>query len=211
MMGGMENVESRSWAVRESYSARSREYSDLFGSVTSAHPSDRALIASWAETVAGPVLDAGCGPGQWTSFLAERGLPVSGVDLVPEFVERARAQHPGLSFEVGSYEALDTPPGTLGGVLSWYSLIHHSPKDIGTPLAEFARVIRSGGGLLVGFFEGPTVEAFDHAVSTAYRWPVVALAQELVDAGFEIVETHTRSGSGYRPHGAIAAVRRHTP
>lgn len=210
MMGGMENTESRSCAVQESYSARSQEYSDLFGSVASAHPLDRALIASWAETVAGPVLDAGCGPGQWTSFLAERGLPVCGVDLVPEFVGCARAQYPGLSFEVGSFEALDTPPGTLGGVLSWYSLIHHNPKDIRTPLAEFARVIRSGGGLLVGFFEGPTVEALDHAVTTAYRWPVAGLAQNLVDAGFEVVEAHTRTGSGYRPHGAITAVRRST-
>lgn len=205
----MENSSLPSCAVRQSYSARAQEYADLFGSVTSAHPLDLALIGNWADTVAGPVLDAGCGPGQWTKFLAGRGLAVSGVDLVPEFVERARAQYPGHSFEIGSFEALDTPSGGLGGVLSWYSLIHHSPNDIRIPIAEFARVIRSGGGLLLGFFEGPTVEAFDHAVATAYRWPVAALAQQLTDAGFEVVETHTRRESGCRPHGAITAVRSH--
>ncbi|WP_174562988.1 class I SAM-dependent methyltransferase [Rhodococcus maanshanensis] len=195
--------------VRESYSARSQEYVDLLGSMTSTHPSDRALVRSWAATLTGPVLDAGCGPGQWTDFLAtECGQAVSGIDLVPEFVGRARLEYPDLTFEVGGFEALHAATGSLGGVLSWYSLIHHRPQEIRTPLAEFARVIRPGGGVLVGFFEGAAVGPFDHAVTTAYRWPVAELGQELVTAGFEVIETHTRTGSGYRPHGAIAARRR---
>ncbi|MFD4184066.1 class I SAM-dependent methyltransferase, partial [Rhodococcus sp. NPDC058514] len=193
--------------VRESYSARSQEYTDLLGSMTSTHPSDRALVSSWAAALTGPVLDAGCGPGQWTDFLAECGPAASGIDLVPEFVGRARMQYPNRSFDVGSFEALDAAPESLGGVLAWYSLIHHRPQDIQTPLAEFARVIRPGGGLLVGFFEGATAGTFDHAVTTAYRWPMAELSRELVTAGFEVIETHTRTGSGYRPHGAITARR----
>lgn len=206
----MENTNTQPGdTVRESYSARSREYMDLLGSMTSTHPSDRALVSSWAATLAGPVLDAGCGPGQWTGFLAECGLAASGIDLVPAFVERANLQYPDLSFEVGSFEVLDAATDSLGGVLSWYSLIHHLPQDIQAPLSEFARVIRPGGGLLVGFFEGVSVEAFDHAATRGYRWPVAALSQELATAGFEVIETHARTGSGYRPHGAITA-RRHS-
>ncbi|MGW0176278.1 class I SAM-dependent methyltransferase [Rhodococcus sp. NPDC003322] len=196
--------------VRASYSARSQEYVDLFGSIASTHPSDRALVSSWAATLTGPVLDAGCGPGQWTDFLAERGLAARGIDLVPEFIDRARTQYPDLSFEVGGFEALDAATGSLGGVLSWYSLVHHSPQDIRTPMAEFARVIRPGGGLLVGFFEGETLDSFDHAVTTAHRWPAAELGRELATAGFEVVETHTRTGTGHRPHGAIAARRQGT-
>ena len=196
--------------VRESYSARSQEYADLFGSMTSTHPSDRALVRSWAAALTGPVLDAGCGPGQWTDFLAACGVAASGIDLVPEFVERARVRYPRLSFDVGDFEAVDAAAESLGGVLSWYSLIHHSPQDIQIPLAEFARVIRPGGGLLVGFFEGATVDTFDHAVTTAHRWPVAELSEQLVTAGFEVTETHTRTGSGYRPHGAITARRQIT-
>ncbi|BAH48740.1 class I SAM-dependent methyltransferase [Rhodococcus opacus] len=196
--------------VRESYSARSQEYADLFGSMTSTHPSDRALVRSWAAALTGPVLDAGCGPGQWTDFLAACGVAASGIDLVPEFVERARVRYPRLSFDVGDFEAVDAAAESLGGVLSWYSLVHHSPQDIQIPLAEFARVIRPGGGLLVGFFEGATVDTFDHAVTTAHRWPVAELSEQLVTAGFEVTETHTRTGSGYRPHGAITARRQIT-
>lgn len=119
-------------------------------------------------------------------------------------------EYPDLSFEVGSFEAVDAATESLGGVLSWYSLIHHSPQDIQTPLAEFARVIRPGGGLLVGFFEGATVGSFDHAVTTGYRWPVAELSQELVTAGFEVIEAHTRTASDSRPQGAITARRQST-
>ena len=36
----------------------------------------------------GRVLDLGCGPGHWSAFLHARGADVTGVDQVPEFVER---------------------------------------------------------------------------------------------------------------------------
>jgi len=39
-------------------------------------------------------------------------------------------------------------------VLSWYSTIHHEPARIDVPLAEFARVLRPGGLLALGFFDG---------------------------------------------------------
>ncbi|WP_433610677.1 class I SAM-dependent methyltransferase [Prescottella agglutinans] len=168
MIDGTENVGARTGdIVREAYAGRSREYVDLFGSMTSTHPSDRTPVGSWA----------------------------------------ARAQYPHLSFGLGSFETLDAGAESLGEVLAWYSLIHHRPQDIRISLAEFARVIRPGGGLLVGFFEGPMVEPFDHAATRAYRWPVAELRRELAAAGFEVVETHTRTGSGQRPHGAVTARR----
>lgn len=55
-------------------------------------------------------------------------------------------RYPDVSFDVGDFEALDAATDSLGGLLSWYSLIHQIPEEIQTPLAEFARVIRPGGG-----------------------------------------------------------------
>lgn len=180
----------------------------MFGSMESTHPTDRALVRHWADGLTGHVLDAGCGPGQWTDFLASGGTSAHGLDLVPAFVARARQQYPGLRFELGCSEALPDAPGSLGGVLAWYSLIHHDPESIHIPLSEFARVIEPGGSLLVGYFEGATVERFDHAVTSAYRWPADELARQLVATGFDVVESHTRTAPGHRPHGAIAARRR---
>lgn len=73
------------------------------------------------------------------------------------------------------------------------------------PLLEFSRVLKSGGTLLLGFFEGPTVEVFDHAVAPAYRWPVGVMSAELNSAGFDVVESHIRKAVDHRPHAAIIA------
>jgi SAM-dependent methyltransferase len=194
-------------AVSDAYSRRAAEYTELFGSMSAAHPSDRQLVATWAGGIAGQVIDAGCGPGQWTNFLNELGRPARGVDLVPEFIERARLAYPGIPFQVGSLNDLDVDTGTVGGVLAWYSLIHQQPNTIGIPLLEFHRILSPGGTLLVGFFEGLVVERFDHAIIPAYRWSVNALCDELTVAGFEVLETHVRTTAGQRPQGAIVAQR----
>lgn len=197
--------------VENAYSHRASEYIEHLGAMEAVHPSDRQLVRSWAHGIDGPVIDAGCGPGHWTNYMVDQGAAASGVDLVHDFISSAQARFPGVRYDVGSIDHLDAEPGTLGGVLCWYGLIHHSPDAVERTLAEFARVIRPDGGLLLGFFEGPAVERFDHAVTTAYRWPVNRMSQELHQAGFDVVEIHTRTGRGYRPHAAIVAQRAGSP
>ncbi|MCR2826497.1 class I SAM-dependent methyltransferase [Microbacterium sp. zg.Y909] len=185
------------------YSARASEYADVVGSMSAVHPSDRHLVEAWAESAAGRVLDAGCGPGHWTNHLASLGVDVHGIDLVPEFIDHARATYPAARFDLGSIDAIDEPDSALDGILSWFSTIHHEPSQITTPLAEFARTLRPGGTLLLGYFHGGSVEAFDHAVVRAYRWPTHHLHAALEAVGFEIIETHQRAERGRRPVGAI--------
>lgn len=193
----------------QAYSRRAKEYAELFASMSTVHPSDRQLVDTWADTVTGRVIDAGCGPGQWTNHLVQNGVCASGVDLSEELIAFARTAHSEVSFEIDDLDRLGVGTGSLGGLLSWYSLIHHEPSTIQVPLTEFARVLRPSGGLLIGFFEGPMVEKFDHVVSAAYAWPVTELSGELHEAGFDVIESHTRTtAQGHRPHGAIVARRR---
>ena len=193
--------------VEAAYSARAADYVDQLGSVAALHPSDRALISSWATQVEGPIVDAGCGPGHWTAYLVGHGSDVRGVDQVPEFIDHAHRTYPHVSFELGNFDQLHDASRSVGGILAWYSLIHHEPSAVRAALEEFARVLRPDGSLLLGFFLGPAVEPFDHAVVTAYRWSPEALSTELRAAGFDVIETHTRIGRNPkpRPHGAIVA------
>ncbi|GAB3098244.1 class I SAM-dependent methyltransferase [Isoptericola nanjingensis] len=206
-------MSSSARAASAAYAARAQEYTDLFGSMDAVHDDDRALVERWAAGLTGRVVDAGCGPGHWTDFLARRGLDAEGVDLAEPFLERARAEYPAVPFRRASLADLGVPDGSLGGVLAWYSLIHSPPEAVdGTGvdavLAELARAVAPGGGLLLGFCRGPRVEPFDHAVTTAWFWPVDELAARVERAGFDVVETAERTDPGVRPHGAISARRR---
>ncbi|MCT2591503.1 class I SAM-dependent methyltransferase [Streptomyces sp. N2-109] len=153
-------------------------------------PLDRAVLAAFAESVraagAGPVAELGCGPGPVTAHLRDLGLDVFGVDLSPVMIDLARKAYPDLRFDIGSMDALELADGELGGIASWYSVIHAPPQDIPSYLAEFRRVLAPGGHLLLAFFEseGGPVTTFDHAVVTAYRWPVDDLAKLAGEAGF---------------------------
>lgn len=89
-----------------------------------------------------------------------------------------------------------------------YSLTHMTPRELPTVLAELARVLKPQGHLLVGFFDGQSSEALDHAITRAYYWSVGRMSQHLQDAGFEVLDVETRQDPGQRPHAAIAAIGR---
>ncbi len=177
-------------AVAAAYNDVADLYADLARTYLAGVPLDRALLAAFAELVrtsgAGLVADVGCGPGYGTAHLRGLGLDVVGFDVSTELLEIARTAHPELRFELASMDALPLVDGAVVGISSWYSIIHTAPEDVSASLREFARVLASGGHLVVAFFEaeGGPVSAFDHKVISAYRWPIGALAGLAHDAGF---------------------------
>lgn len=195
----------RSERVRADYNRRATEYIEALGSLEQMATPDRELICKWRDSSSGPILDAGCGPGHWTLFLCRGDRDVTGVDLSEEFIGHARAACSEAKFECGDFHRLPFPSNHFGGILVWYSLIHTKPSDIPQILGEFARVLRPGGSVLIGFFDGKNGEAFDHAVSSAYFWNPEGMSKALRSAGFKSVECHQRTDPGARPHAAMIA------
>lgn len=132
--------------AEQAYIARAAEYIELFGSIDAAAEFDRDLVLGWALSVDGRIIDVGCGPGQWTAFLADHGVDIEGIDPVPAFVDEAQLRHRGFVFRLGRAERLDVDGASLGGILAWYSLIHMDPDHVDHALNEFARRLRPGGG-----------------------------------------------------------------
>ncbi|UCR88044.1 methyltransferase domain-containing protein [Mycetocola spongiae] len=191
--------------IRAAYALRATEYTAALGSLAATSPADRDLIARWAGELSGPVLDAGCGPGQWTAYLRALGIRARGIDLVPEFISAARDNHPGTDYAVGSFEDPAALGNNLGGILAWYSLIHTDPAQISAVLAGFARALAPGGGLLLGFFEGAWGQPFDHRVHRAYTLAPERLGELLREHGFTVLGEESRQDPGARPHAAIRA------
>lgn len=189
------------------YDAIAVRYAEFVQRELDGLPLDRALLAAFAEYVrasgGGLVAELGCGEGRIAAHLAGLGLDVLGFDLSPTLIQIGRATRPGLRFAVGSMHALPLPDGALGGAVSWYSVIHAEPGDLPGYLAEFTRVLRPGAPLLVAFFEavGEPLIRYDHAVTPAYRWPLIDLCALATDAGFAEVgrmSREPRAGERFR-------------
>ncbi|GIE35418.1 methyltransferase [Actinoplanes italicus] len=175
----------RNQPVRDAYSYMSEQYIALFDGDWQAHADDTALVREHLVGLDGTVFDLGCGPGHWSAYLHSLGADVTGVDLVPEFIDHARTHFPGPEFRLGSMVDLELPDHSVAGILSWYSTIHLSPPELDAALIEFRRMLAFSGKLVIGFFDSDDeVAAFDHKVCTAYRWPVDELSARLARAGF---------------------------
>ena len=79
--------------TQSSYDRIADEYARQIYGELAGKPLDRAILDRFAERLRGrgAVCDMGCGPGQIGRYLADRGLPVVGVDLSPAMLSVARS------------------------------------------------------------------------------------------------------------------------
>ena len=95
----------------------------------------------------GVALDAACGTGRYAEYLVGRGHRTIGVDSSPEMLDRARTRVPGAEFRQGDLHRLPVPDDHADVIVCALALVHLS--DLGPAFAEFARVLRPGGRLLI--------------------------------------------------------------
>ena len=100
------------------------------------------------------LLDVACGTGRFLAFVKQNypRLPVVGVDLSPAYLRQARRDLDAWSWAdlaLGAAEALPFPDGSFDLVSCVY-LFHELPRAVRVrAAAEFARVLRPGGRLVL--------------------------------------------------------------
>ncbi|MDN0198770.1 class I SAM-dependent methyltransferase [Streptomyces sp. S.PNR 29] len=95
----------------------------------------------------GVVLDAACGTGRIAASLAGYGHRVLGVDSSPDMLAHARRRVPEGNFVLGDLRELPVDDDAVDLVVCSLALTH-TPR-LGPVVAEFARVLRPGGHLLI--------------------------------------------------------------
>lgn len=132
---------------QKAYDLISRDYQEAYFS----NPLLTEMFETWLEQIppGGHVLDAGCGHGNPViSRLLEKGLRVTGTDLSPGMLERARRNFPEVTFlhqmvsdirEEAEYDA----------ACSFSSMLYLDPIDLSHSIYRLYRAVRPGGLLFL--------------------------------------------------------------
>ena len=141
---------------------------------------------------AAPVLDVGCGRGEFLELLRDAGIAATGVDADADMA--AYAQGEGLAVVQADVLAhlAALPDGSLGGIFA-SQLVEHLPPAVLFRLLELAVAKLRPGGLLVAETINPLspLALRNYFADLTHAQPVVPETLELLarQAGFAEVET----------------------
>ncbi|SEC17916.1 Methyltransferase domain-containing protein [Amycolatopsis tolypomycina] len=125
-----------------------RLWSATYDQPNSAFDLDEPVVTGIVDALpVGVALDAACGTGRYAELLAERGHRVIGVDGSPEMLARARTRVPPGQFLLGDLHRLPVADAGVDLVVCGLALTHVPALE--PVLAEFARVLRPGGHLVI--------------------------------------------------------------
>lgn len=172
----LQRVEEEQRRADEAMHAYDQLYSDFEDAFRGGKDTVRERVMPYLEvvksagagTAQAPVLDLGCGRGEWLELLGDHGLIGRGIDLNRRFLASCRDN--GLDVvESDAIQALKTlPPESVGAVTSIH-LVEHLPfEQLIELIDEALRVLRPGGVLIM---ETPNPENIDVATIGFYMDP----------------------------------------
>lgn len=185
--------------TRRSFNLAAEKYYELFKDEMKQKEYDRAILDKFAGDfdTKSVVCDVGCGPGHITKYLFDKGLNVFGVDISERCIEIARRENPKMRFQVMDMARLDVADESLGGIVSYYSIIHTPKRFVPMLFREFNRVLRKGGKILIVVKKGSTEGYVDDLVGFKTRLHFTNFTEEelksyLRTSGFELTFLETR-------------------
>ena len=148
------------------------------------------------------LLELGCGSGPPETQRLARRFALTGVDISPQQVERARIGVPEAEFLCADFTDLELPSGSFDAVASFYAF-NHVPRDLLEPLLRSVHGWLVPGGWLLTAFGVSDLEGWigDWLGAPTFfsSYPPATNSQLVREAGFtierdEIVEIREPEG-----------------
>ena len=130
--------------LESGYTAWAPSYDGPNPAIDAEEPIVRAMIS---DLPPGRAVDAACGTGRHAAFLAEQGFETVGVDANVGMLDVARETYRNVDFREGRLEELPVEAESVDVVTSALALCH--VPDLTAVFAEFARVVKPGGTVIV--------------------------------------------------------------
>jgi ubiquinone/menaquinone biosynthesis C-methylase UbiE len=176
-----EGVEARPMTTREGYDRWAPFYDEPGNQLLDI---EQPIVRSVLDGLpVGVALDAACGTGRHTAYLASLGHTVIGVDTSPEMLARAREKVPDGEFHEADLYDVPLADDSVDLVLCAIALVHVA--DIARALKEFVRVLRPNGHFVISDSCG---------VIGGIALPLVRIAP---DGEFVYMPTYARRASDY--------------
>jgi SAM-dependent methyltransferase len=130
--------------LTEGYGLWSETYDQPLRLFPIEEPTMRGLLDPLPASVA---LDAACGTGRYSAYLAARGHRIIGVDRSAQMLAKARRKLPQSEFREGDLEVLPLKPESVNLAVCALAMVHL--PEVGKAVAELARVVRPGGRVII--------------------------------------------------------------
>jgi SAM-dependent methyltransferase len=143
--------------TRVAYNKTAEKYHDNFKNEVAQKEYDRLLLDRFSDMLKANslVCDAGCGPsGHIGKHLVDKGHRVVGIDISERCIEIATSYHPEIDFKVMDIMKTDFESNSFDAIISFYSIIYTPKKYVDKIFAEFNRILKRDGKILIAVKKG---------------------------------------------------------
>jgi len=100
------------------------------------------------------ILDAGCGPGNFTHYFRAKKFGYIGIDFSKEMLKFAKKEYCDANFACMDLRKLGFRKAAFDGIYLSYSFLHIPKKDAKSAIMGFKNIMRPGGAIMLVLKEG---------------------------------------------------------